>query len=215
MQRLAIAGMAVGLAACAPTLRDLPASPDFVVERAAERSVERLPEEPLFWRVETFADLSAAQAAAGPMSLAADVSGRSWLFTLGAQGERTGGAAFVSEIGPVPRFEAARYTLRVNHAHAPPGAATSVHTHSGSEAFHVLGGQLTQRTAHGATRVGAGESMNGHAPGMVMQLVSTGSEELDQIVLFVVDADQPFSSPASFRMKARSNHARDSTPPEP
>jgi hypothetical protein len=32
-----------------------------------------------------------------------------------------------------------------------------------------------------------------------MQLQSTGGERLDQLVLFVVDADQPFSSPAPFR----------------
>lgn len=191
-------------AACAPTVQDLPASPEFIVEPVAERIVERLPEQALYWRIESFPGLAAAEAAVGPLSLAADVSGRSWLFTLGGEGERTTGATFIAELGPVPRFEAARYRLRVNHAHAPPGHATSVHTHPGSEAFYVLSGQLTQRTTHGVARVDAGETMNGHAPGMVMQLVSSGSEPLDQLVLFVVDADQPFSSPARFAGRAAS-----------
>lgn len=198
MLRSSLLSLLVLVAACAPTMRDLPASPEFVVEPIAERSVESLPGGDLYWRVESFADLAAAESAAGPLSLAADVSGRSWLFTLGAQGERTAGAALVAEIGPVPRFEAARYALRVNRAQAPPGAATSVHTHAGSEAFYVLRGQLSQRTLHGVARSDAGEAMNGHAPGIVMQLVSTGDDPLDQLVLFVVDADQPFSSPASF-----------------
>jgi quercetin dioxygenase-like cupin family protein len=198
MLRAVLGGLLVLLAACAATIHDLPASPDFVVEQLAARSVEHLPDGAVYWRVETFPSLAAAQAAAGPFSLTADASGQSWLFTLGRAGERTPGAAFIAEIGPVPRVTAARYTLRVNHAHAPPGSATSVHMHPGSEAFYVLRGQLTQRTMHGTAHADAGETMNGHAPGAVMQLVSTGSENLDQLVLFVVDANQPFSSPASF-----------------
>ncbi len=186
------------VAACTPTLRDAPASPEFVVTPLAERTVDRLPDGAMYWRIESFPSLAAAEAGAGPLALAADASGRSWLFTLGEQGERTAGAVFVAELGPVPRFEAERYRLRINHAHAPPGTATSVHTHPGSEAFYVLSGELTQRTMHGVARAGAGETLDGHAPGMTMQLMSTGDETLDQLVLFVVDADQPFSSPASF-----------------
>jgi hypothetical protein len=51
---------------------------------------------------------------------------------------------------------------------------------------------------HGLARVDARDTMNGHLPGMVMQLQSTGVEGLDQLVLFVVDAERPFSSPAAF-----------------
>ncbi len=196
--RRTLLGLFALLGGCAPAMQDLPASREFVVEQIAARSVERLPDDTLYWRIESYPTLAEAEAAAGRFSLAADASGRSWLFTLGAQGERTAGAMFVTELGPVPRFEARRYTLRVNRAHAAAGLATGVHTHPGSEAFYVLTGELTQRTQHGIARAEAGETMNGHAPGMVMQLVSTGTEDLDQLVLFVVDADQPFSSPASF-----------------
>jgi mannose-6-phosphate isomerase-like protein (cupin superfamily) len=184
--------------ACMSSPAELPASPEFVVENVAERSLDALPSGPLYWRIETFPSLEAAQAAATLSSLAAAVSGRFWLVTLGERGERTTGATYVAELGPVPRIEARRYLLRLNHAHAPPGAATSVHTHPGSEAFYVLSGQLSQRTTHGIARVDAGRTMNGHMPGMVMQLQSTGGEDLDQLVLFVVDAEQPFSSPATF-----------------
>lgn len=59
--------------------------------------------------------------------------------------------------------------------------------------------KLSQRTQHGTAQVDAGETLNGHMPGMVMQLRSTGTERLDQLVLFVVDAEQRFSSPASFQ----------------
>ena len=86
----------------------------------------------------------------------------------------------------------------MNRAGGPPGAVTNVHTHPGSEAFYVLTGQLSQKTAHGVARVDAGNTLNGHAPGMAMQLTSSGDEDLDQLVLFVVDATKPFSSPAAF-----------------
>jgi hypothetical protein len=199
LRKVFIALAFAAFASCASPPIELPPSPDFVVENVAERTLDRLPDAPLYWRIETFPSLASAQTAAGPTSLAAEASGRFWLVTLGEQGATTPGATHVAEIGPVPRIVATRYTLRLNHAHAPPGAATSVHTHPGSEAFYVLAGQLSQRTFHGVARLDAGEAMNGHMPGMVMQLQSTGEERLDQLVLFVVDADQPFSSPATFR----------------
>lgn len=190
--------LVVALPGCLLAPQPVPASADFVIEKVAERTLTALPEGPLYWRIEAFASLDAARLAASEASLAADVSGQSWLVTLGRAQARTPGAIHVAEIGPVPRFDARRYALRLNHAHAPPGAASEVHTHPGTEAFYVLAGQLSQRTAHGTMRLNAGETMNGHAPGMVMQLQSTGEEDLDQLVLFVVDADKAFSSPTQF-----------------
>lgn len=190
--------LAALVTACAMTSPTWTPSPDFVVEPVAERSLAELPAGEPHWRIEAFPTLNEAQSAAGPTALTAEVSGRAYLFTLAAHGERTPGGAFVAEIGPVPRVHATRYLLRINHAHAPPGAATTVHAHPGSEAFYVIAGQLSQRTEHGVVRVDAGDTMNGHTPGTVMQLRSTGTAPLDQIVLFVVDADRPFSSPATF-----------------
>lgn len=170
----------------------------FRVEPLAERKVARLPDGPLHWRIETFPSLAMAQAAAGPLALAAEHAGRAWLFTLGPRGGATPGARRVVEIGPVPILPAGRYLLRVNRAGGPPGAMTPVHSHPGSEAFYVLSGQLSQRMGHGTARVGAGQAMNGHGADMAMQLTSSGAADLDQLVLFVVDADRPFSSSATF-----------------
>lgn len=170
-----------------------------LIEPIAEKAVQRLPPGPLYWRVETFPDLAAAKAAEGERSMAASAWGASWLITLAEKGGATPGGRRVGEVGPVPLPPAQRLLLRVNRAGGPPGAKTPVHTHPGSEAFLVLKGQLTQRTSHGLAQVGAGEVMNGHEPGMVMQLESTGREPLEQLVMFVVDADRPFSSPAAFQ----------------
>ena len=73
-----------------------------------------------------------------------------------------------------------------------------MHSHPGSEAFYVLAGRLGQKTPQGVNYAEAGQSMNGHGPGMVMEVFSAGATDLDQFVMFVVDATKPFSVPAKF-----------------
>jgi quercetin dioxygenase-like cupin family protein len=73
-----------------------------------------------------------------------------------------------------------------------------VHTHPGSEAFYVLAGETSQKTAYGTTRADAGQSIVGHGADTPMQVSSSGSSDLEALVMFVVDADRPFSSPAKF-----------------
>jgi hypothetical protein len=170
----------------------------FVIDNVAEKKLEQLPAGPLFWRLENFPTLAQAQAAAGETSLAAEVSGKVWLFTLGPKGGTTAGGTRVAEIGPVPPISAPEYLLRINHAGGPPGAKTPVHTHPGSETFYVLAGRLGQRTPHGVSYAEAGQSMNGHGADVAMEVFSAGTNDLDQLVMFVVDANRPFSSPAKF-----------------
>jgi anti-sigma factor ChrR (cupin superfamily) len=128
--------------------------------------------------------------------LAAEVSGKVWLFTLGPKGGTTPGGTNVVEIGPVPVFAAPEYLLRINHAGGPPGAKTPVHSHPGSESFYVLAGQVSQRTSHGVNRTEAGQTMVGHGPDMPMEVSSSGTIELDQLVMFLLDATRPASVPA-------------------
>jgi hypothetical protein len=168
----------------------------FVVQPVAEKKVTQLPPGPWYWRIENFPTLAQAQAAVGPTSLAAEVSDRVWLFTLGPAGGSTPGATKVAEIGPVPPISASEYLLRINHAFGPPRAKTPVHTHPGSETFYVLTGELSQKSPHGMSRVEAGQAMAGHGPDMPMEVSSSGTNNLDALVMFVVDASRPFSSPA-------------------
>lgn len=173
------------------------AQPALTVKPLAEKVVGSLPPAPLYWRIENLPSLSAARTAAGPFSVAVEAADKAWLFTLGPPGGSTIGAVVVTEVGPIPRIEAARYLLRINDASGPPGSVTAVHSHPGSEAFYVLAGEQSVRGAHGTLRVKAGGAEPGHAPGMAMQVSSTGQSDLHALVMFVVDADKPFSSPAT------------------
>jgi quercetin dioxygenase-like cupin family protein len=172
----------------------------FVVSPVVEKKLHELPQGPLYWRVENFPALDQAQhaAAASPTSLAASISGKVWLFTLGQKGGATPGGTKVAEIGPVPVFAASEYLLRINHAGGPPGSKTRVHSHPGSESFYVLAGQVSQKTPHGTNHADAGQAMVGHGPNMPMEVSSSGTTELDQLVMFLLDATKPASTPAKF-----------------
>jgi hypothetical protein len=170
----------------------------FEIKPVGEKKLKQLPAGPLYWRVENLPTLAEANAAAGETALAAEVSGKVWLFTLARKGGATAGATKVAEIGPVPIIEAPEYLLRINHAGGPPGAKTRVHSHPGSEAFYVLAGRLGQRTPHGVSHADAGQSMPGHGPNVPMEVFSAGTTDLDQLVMFVVDSTRPFSPSAKF-----------------
>jgi hypothetical protein len=183
----------------------------YVVKPIAEMKVKQLPKGPLYWRVESFPTLDQAKAAAskyrwnpdtvsyeGWPSLTAEAAGKAWLFTLGQQGAATPDGTKVAEIGPVPSITAPEYLLRVNYGSGPPGSKTPVHFHNGSEAFYVIAGKLAQKTPHGVAYAEAGHTMNGHMPGMAMQVSNAGSDDLTALIMFVVDATKPFSVPTKF-----------------
>ncbi|MHA4836516.1 hypothetical protein [Sphingopyxis sp. MSC1_008] len=184
------------LAQDAPTLAT---NGDYYIITAAERRVVELPDGPLYWKIERYPSAEAAKdACSGDYALTATIAGRHWLFTLGPKGAAGHGGKVITEIGPVVVPLARSFLLRVNRAGGPPGSQTPVHNHPGSESIYVLRGQISQRTPHGVIVGNAGDILNAHAPEMAMQITSTGAVDLEQIVLFVVDADRPFSPPASF-----------------
>ena len=192
----------VALALCSTSLWLIPstatAQPQFVIKPIAEKKLTQLPAGPLYWWVENFPTLAQAQAAEGATSLAAEAAGKAWLLTLGPKDGTIPGGTKVAEVGPVPSITAPEYLLRITHSGGPPGAKTPVHSHPGAEAFYVLSGRMGQKTPHGINYAEAGESMNGHSGDMPMEVFSAGTTDLDQLVMFVVDATKPFAPPAKF-----------------
>lgn len=193
---LAISWLAVAISALLLTSSTASAQ-KFEIRPVAEKKIDQLPAGSLFWRIDNFPTLAQAAAAAGPAALSAEVAGKAWLFTLGPQGGSSPGGSKVAEIGPVPRITAPEYLLRINNAEGAPGVKTPVHTHPGSETFYVLTGELGQKTPHGVMHVEAGQAISGHGPGMPMEVFSSGATDLNALVMFVVDATKPFSSPAT------------------
>jgi hypothetical protein len=194
----------------------------YVVKPVAELKTKQLPTGPLYWRIENFPTLEQAKAAAsrwnpdtvsyeGSPSLAAEVASKAWLFTLGAKSAKTPGATLVAEIGPLPTISAPEYLLRINLGSGPPGSTTPVHMHPGSESFYVVSGRLGQKTPNGDRYVDAGETMNGNIADTPMEVFNAGTTDVTAIIMFVVDANRPFSVPT----KMPGSIAQSSPPPTP
>ena len=166
------------------------------IKPLAEKKVADLPPGQLFWRIENFPTAAEARTAAGPWALVAESAGKAWLFTLGPTGGSTAGGTKVVEVGPIPRVAASQYLLRINEASGPPGSVTAIHTHPGSEAFYVLTGEQSIRSAQGVLRIRPGQPEAGNGADSPMEVSSSGQENLLSLVMFVVDASRPFSHPA-------------------
>jgi len=198
MKVLIIAVVAAFAWGVSPAPRTAAAQQPLVIKPLAEKRVAVLPAGPLFWYIANFSTVALAEAAAGPWGLVAESAGRVWLFTLGPAGGSSPSGSNVAELGPIPHVVAPEYLLRINEASGPQGAVTPVHTHPGSEAFFVLAGEQTIHSPHGVMRVQAGRPEAGHGADVPMQVSSSGTTDLLSLVMFVVDATRPFSSPATF-----------------
>jgi hypothetical protein len=199
---LAVAVLVLGtflLSPAAVAQQGLPPG-SLVIKVLTERIVPRLPvgRPRLYWRIENLPSLAEAQAAAGTWGLAVEVSGRAWLFTLSPKGGSTAGGTKVAEVGPLPPVVAPAYLLRINEPSGVPGSITIVHTHPGTEALYALAGELCLRSPRGVIRLTAGQGAAGPDAYVPTQVSSCGSTDLRGFVMFVVDATQPFSSPATF-----------------
>jgi hypothetical protein len=204
-----LAAWALALAALVPCWAG--PAPKYVVKPVAEKKVSQLPPGPLYWRVETFPTMVEAKAAVGPdgwdpasvsyatkTALIAEVDGKVYVTTLGARDDATPGATRLAEIGPLPPVHASEYLLRLNYGSGPAGSRTPVHSHPGSESFYVISGRLGQRTPEGLAYVDAGRTMSGHASDTTMQVFNAGETDLKALIMFVVDAHEPFSVPRRF-----------------
>jgi mannose-6-phosphate isomerase-like protein (cupin superfamily) len=169
------------------------------VRPLAEKMVAELPAGPLIWTIETFDTVASAKAAAGPWSLVVESEGKVWLFSLGNPGSRSSSGTKMAEVGPIPRIDAKKYLLRINDASGPPGSVTPIHSHPGSEAFFVLSGEQSIRSASKTMKIGAGHTEPGQGAGNAMEVSSSGTVDLHALVMFVVDGDKPFSSPATLQ----------------
>ena len=95
---------------------------------------------------------------------------------------------------------AAEYKIQVQGAIMPPGGASAVHLHSGSESWYVVSGEQTVYAASDVIRLPAGQGFAGFPGGTPIQLVNEGPDDRHAFRMFVVDAAEPQTSPADFEL---------------
>jgi quercetin dioxygenase-like cupin family protein len=172
-------------------------APKFVVNKVAERNLASLPPGDLYWTAETFSSLDEANAATTDTAVAVEIDGEAWLLTLGPEDKIGHGGLWMASIGPIDRFEAPSYMMRINVSDAPPGTETSVHSHPGSEAMYVMSGEVTVRWPDKTSVIQAGEGSPGQPPDTPMLAVSTGDDTLKELIMFIVDPSKDFATPAT------------------
>jgi quercetin dioxygenase-like cupin family protein len=153
-------------------------------------------QEPVFWHIDRFDSPERARAAVGSASIAFDAAGAWWLMTIERDSTDHRGGQHVTQVGPLPLPQAARYTMMVQSAVFMPGMYSLPHHHSGVEAVYVLEGEACFETATRAAKLQKGETLAlpGDTP---MRAVVTGSARRHVLAVIVHDAVQP----ATMRME--------------
>jgi quercetin dioxygenase-like cupin family protein len=144
-----------------------------------------------YWHVYTFPTRAAATAAKGSSGTVVESFGKVWLYTIADEGWRPSSGERVAVIGPFPVIAGKQYTARYMEAVFPPGMRTSIHRHSGPEAWYVVAGTQCLETPDGIKVVRAGEGAM-VPEGPPMALSSVGSETRRSVLLVLRDASQPW-----------------------
>ncbi len=157
----------------------------------------QLGERPVYWHIDTYQKLAEAEAAKGPRGTVVQSLGKVWLFTIAEAGWRPSSGERVAEIGPLPITRDAAYTAMYMEAVFKPGMKSSVHRHSGPEAWYTLSGETCLETPNGAVVGRAGGQYVIVPGGPPMELTATGTEIRRAEVLILHDSSKPPSSLAA------------------
>lgn len=152
--------------------------------------------EPVFWHIDRFQTLQAAQAAAGVSRVAFEAGGTPWLIAIESQLVDHRGGEHVAQVGPLPLPTGTQYKLQVQTSAFTPGMYSLPHHHSGVEAVYVLEGEACFETPTRAHKLQKGESLAIPA-GVPMRAVVTGSGMRRVLAIILHDASQP----ATMRME--------------
>lgn len=162
----------------------------------AQTELGKLPQQEIFWYLDTYATRAAADAAKGPRGTVVESLGRVWLLTIDGDGWRAAGGERIAQIGPLPVEPDASYSAQYMEAIFAPGMTAPAHRHSGPEAWYTLSGETCLETPEG-TMVGRAGGSHVIVPGgPPMHLTATGTETRRALVLILHDSAQPPTTPA-------------------
>ena len=147
---------------------------------------------PVYWHVDRFDSLEAAEKAAGPDGVAAEAHGSVWLMTVEPQTEEHHGGRHVALIGPLVLPTADSYSMRVQSSLLKPGSTTPAHTHPGPEVVYVVAGEQCTETPDRGQRLGAGQYYI-VPDGVLHRGRVTGSDVRRLLAVNLYDASRPVS----------------------
>jgi quercetin dioxygenase-like cupin family protein len=163
----------------------------------ASEELGTLPQGPWFWHLDNYPTRAAAEAAKGPRGTVVESFGKIWLYTIAEEGWRAaGGGKHVATIGPLATEPGKKYTARYMEAVFAEGMHSTLHRHSGAEAWYVLSGAQCLETPDGTIIAHAGEGAV-VPQGPPMRLSSMGTETRRSVLIVLHDSALPWVNYAS------------------
>jgi quercetin dioxygenase-like cupin family protein len=177
----------------AELMRCIPDSPERHGEPGCstleDRPLPSLGTEPLFWHIDEFTTLEAAQRQSSAVSSALSAHGKFWLATVGPKSSDHHGGVHRADIGPLPIDDDRPRSMMLMSAYFLPQQITTIHVHSGPEAIFVVEGEQCMRLKNSAVHTSPGGSAIAPA-GEVMQLSATGTGPRRALVLVLHESDK-------------------------
>jgi hypothetical protein len=154
-------------------------------------SVGRLNIDSVYWSLDKYASVDAAQRDAPQNASILKAFGSIWLFTVGPVPSRPLSGEHVAEVGPISIDKSTSYDAEFLKSIFSPGMTAPLHLHSGPEAFYAVSGDSCLETPDGVQiGRGAGNSMivSGGPP---MLLMALGPEPRKGFALILHDSTLP------------------------
>jgi quercetin dioxygenase-like cupin family protein len=143
----------------------------------------------VYWHVDRFDSLGNARAAVGPLDFVFSAHGSPWVVRVERDTVAHRASSHRAWVGPITLVPARSYMMQIMSAYFLPGQRTSVHTHSGPEAWYVVAGEQCLETPRRGIRASAGQGAV-VAAGDTMRLVATGAAPRRALVLILYDVRQ-------------------------
>ena len=162
----------------------------------AETPIARISAGGAFWHIVRYPTLASAQSDRRDDETVVSSLGRTWLFAIAERRWHPRHGVAVATIGPLPLPAASSYVARYMEAVSVAGMQSTVHRHSGPEAWYVLSGTQCLETEAGRQVVRAGHT--GIVPaGPAMRLGTLGAAKRRALVLVLHDSAEPWMSMSS------------------
>jgi quercetin dioxygenase-like cupin family protein len=157
----------------------------------ATQSLGLLPQSRYFWHLYIYPNRAVAEAAKGLRGAIVESFGKIWLYTIAESEWRPSTGERIAVIGPLEVDAGRPYTARYMEAVFSPGMHSTIHRHSGPEAWYLLAGTQCLETPEGIIVARAGEGAVVRQ-GPSMRLSSVGNETRRSVLLVLHDASQPW-----------------------
>lgn len=156
-----------------------------------DNPVGRLDQPEVFWYLDAYPTRAAAQEAKEAGGTVLESLGKVWLLTIGRpgwhpahKGERA------AEIGPIPVPAGREYSALYMEAILDPGMTSSIHTHSGPEAWFTAAGETCLETPEGKFVGRSGGPPVIVPSGLPMLLTATGTQQRRAVTLILHDSSK-------------------------